>query len=78
VLSARLPVIISASKTKGWKKIAWLKSGGGAPSSYPNYTFNGKRYVEGKRMPAEKLPEGKSYLAGELTFDKGIPLEPQN
>jgi hypothetical protein len=29
-------------------------------------------------MPADKVPEGKSYLAGELTFDKGISLEPRN
>lgn len=76
--TARLPVIVSAKKTKGWKNIAWLKSGGGVPSSYLNHTFNGKRYIEGKRMPADKVPEGKSYLVGELVFNKGIPLEPQD
>jgi heat shock protein HslJ len=77
-MTARLPVIVSAEKTKGWRNIAWLKSGGGVPSSYLSHIFNGKRYVEGKRMPGDKVPAGKSYLAGELNFYKGIPLEPRD
>ncbi len=76
--TTRIPVIVSAEKTRGWNNIIWLKSGGGAESSYLSHAFNGKRYVEGKRLPADKAPEGKNYLAGELTFDKGIPLEPRN
>jgi heat shock protein HslJ len=76
--TTRIPVIISAEKSKGWNNIIWLKSGGGAESSYLSHVYNGKQYVEGKRMPADKAPEGKSYLVGELTFDKGISLAPRN
>jgi hypothetical protein len=52
--------------------------GAAVESSYLSHTFNDKRYIEGKRMPADKAPEGKSYLVGELTFDKGALLEPRN
>ena len=48
-----------------------------AKASYVRLSFDGKRYVERERMPADEAPEGKSYLAGELTFEKGIPLEPR-
>jgi len=75
---SRLPVIVSAERTKGWNDLIRLESGGGAEPSYVRHTFDGKRYVERERMTADKVPEGKSYLAGELTFDKGIPLEPRN
>lgn len=76
--TARLPIIVSAEKTKGWKNIIWMKSGGGVPPFYLSHTFNGKRYVEGSSLPADKAPEGMRYLAGELTFEKGIHLEPRN
>ena len=76
--TTRIPIFVSDQSTDGWKNIAWLKSGGGVPSSYLNHTFNGKRYIEGKNMPADKVPMGQSYLAGELLFDKAIPLEPRN
>jgi heat shock protein HslJ len=75
---SRLPVIVSAHRTKGWNDLIRLESGGGVKASYVRHTFNGKRYVKRERMPADKAPEGKSYLAGELTFEKGIPLEPWN
>ena len=75
---SRLPVIVSGDKTGGWNNIVRLESGGGAPPTYVTHTFDGKHYVERDRMPADTAPEGKRYLTGELTFDKGIPLEPQN
>ena len=35
------------------------------------HIFDGKRYVERERMPADKAPEGKGYLAGELDVREG-------
>ena len=74
---SRLPVIVSGEKTGGWNDLYRLESGGGAPASYVKHTFDGKRYVVRGRTPAEKAPAGTRCLAGELTFDKGIPLEPR-
>jgi len=43
-------------------------------ATYLSHTFNGARYVEGRRVPADTMPPGKRYLTGELIFEKGIPL----
>jgi heat shock protein HslJ len=75
---SRLPVIVSAEKNKGWHDLIRPESGGGAKASFVRHAFDGKRYVKRERMAADKPPEGRSYLAGELTFDKGIPLEPRH
>ncbi len=37
---------------------------------------DGTQYVEHERVPGETQPEGIRYLAGEFTFEDGIPLEP--
>ena len=75
---SRTPVIVSPGKAEGWNDIWRLESGGGAPASYVRHSFDGKRYVQRERVPANQPPEGRSYLAGELTFAKGIPLEPRD
>ena len=75
---SRLPVIVSTKRTQGWNDLVRLESGGGVPASYVRHIFDGSHYVEKERMPADKAPEGMSYLAGELTFDQGVPLEPRN
>jgi hypothetical protein len=74
---SRLPVIVSASRTEGWNDLWRLESGGGVKASYVRHGFDGKQYTERERVPADKVPQGKSYLAGDLTFDKGVPLEPR-
>ena len=74
---SRLPVIISAERTAGWNDLFRLESGGGAARSYVRHIFDGTRYVERERMPADEPPKGRSYLAGEQAFEKGIPLEPR-
>lgn len=74
--TTRIPVIVSSEKSHGWHNITWLKSGGGYPSSYLTYMFNGKHYIEMQSTSGKKVPEGKRYLSDELTFDDGIPLEP--
>ncbi len=73
---SRLPVIISPEKTQGWNNLVRLESGGGAPPTYVTHTFDGKHYIEKDRLPADKTPTGTIYLTGELTFDKGIELDP--
>ena len=75
---SRLPVIVSHERTNGWNDLIRPESGGGAKASCVRHTFDGRRYVERERMPADKAPEGTKHLAGELTFDRGIPLEPRD
>jgi hypothetical protein len=75
---SRLPVIVSAETTEGWNDLIRPESGGGAPASYVRHGFDGKRYVERERLPADRAPKGRRVLVGEFTFYDGIPLEPQS
>jgi len=75
---SRLPVIVSPNRTEGWNDLYRPESGGGAAPSYVKHSFDGERYVEQERLPAEPAPEGKRYLTAEFTFQDGIPLEPRN
>ena len=70
-------MIVSPESSEDWNNIVRLESGGGAPSSYFRHTFKGEHCVKQQRMPANKVPEGKKYLAGEFTFQDGIPPEPR-
>jgi len=74
----RTPIIVSPERTNGWHDLCRLESGGGAPPSYVRHTFDGMRYVEKERLPADPPPEGTKVLAGEFTFQDGIALEPQD
>ncbi|WP_051358210.1 META domain-containing protein [Rubidibacter lacunae] len=75
---SRAPLIVSAEKTEGWNDLIRLESGGGVEPAYIRHTFDGDRYVEQERLPVDPAPEGKQYLAGDVTFNNGIPLKPQN
>lgn len=75
---SRLPVIVSPERTAGWKNLLRLEYGGGAKPSYVKHTFDGERYVEQERLPADAPPEGTEVLAGEFTFQDGIPLKPRD
>ena len=66
--TSRLPVIVLDERRKGWRDFIRLESGGGAPASYIRYTFDGKQYVEGERMPADEVPEGKKLSYGRTDF----------
>ncbi len=74
---SRLPVLVSGHRSHGWRDLYRPESGGGAPPSFVRHVFDGVRYVEEERLPAEPEPEGTPVLTGELTFEKGIPLEPR-
>ena len=73
---SRLPVIVTDDRSKGWSDLVRLESGGGVEPSYVRHSFDGERYVKQERMPADTVPEGREYLAGDFTFQDGIPLEP--
>jgi len=73
---SRTPVIVSPQVTEGWHDLFKLESGGGAPASYVRYAFDGRHYVERGRTDAATAPTGTRALAGEVTFNAGIPLEP--
>jgi len=75
---SRTPVIVSAEKTNGWNNLVRPESGGGAETSYVTHTFDGDHYVEGERVSADAAPEGTRALAGDFTFEDGIPLEPRD
>ena len=75
---SRLPVIVSPYRTQGRNDLFKLESGGGAPPSYLKLTYDGTRYVEGERLPGDAEPEGAQVLAGEFTFEDGVPLEPRD
>ena len=74
---SRTPVIVSPEKTGGWNDLIRLESGGGAPAAHVRHAFDGEHYVERERLPTEPTPEGRKVLAGEFTFQDGIPLEPR-
>jgi hypothetical protein len=40
------------------------------------HVFDGERYVEAERLSAEPAPSGTAVLAGDFTFEDGIPLAP--
>lgn len=73
---SRLPVIVSSGATGGWKDLIRRESGGGVEPSYVRHAWDGQGYVERERLPGDAAPEGVRYLAGDLTFDVGIPLDP--
>jgi hypothetical protein len=72
----RTPVTVAPARTNGWHDLIRLESGGGAQPSYVRHAFDGAHYVERERLPADKPPGGRRYLAGEVTFAQGVPLEP--
>ena len=73
---SRSPVIVTAEKTAGWHNLVRLQSGGGAEPSCVKHVFDGERYVEQERLPADRAPEGTRLLDGGPTYQVGIPLEP--
>ena len=75
---SRLPVIVSNKRIQVWDDIIRLESGGGMPATYVTHKFDGEKYVEKNRVPEDMKPEGTAYLTGDLEFDKGIPLKPQD
>ena len=75
---SRLPVIASLEKTAGWHDLIRLESGGGIAPSYVRHAFDGDKYVEQERLPAEPAPEGTRLLDGDYSYANGFSLEPRS
>jgi heat shock protein HslJ len=73
---SRLPIVVSPHRTAGWHDLVRLESGGGVPSSYVRHVYDGRKYVEAERLPADVPPRGRRCLTGDFVFQDGIPLEP--
>ena len=71
------PPIASLERTNGWRDLVRHEAGGGAPSKYVRHTFDGTRYVEQGRSSGDTIPAGTVMLSGDITFEKGVPLEPK-
>jgi heat shock protein HslJ len=70
------PVIVTTQKSNGWKDIWRYRAGGGAPANYIAARFDGQKYVDAEVVPADESPAGMRVLAGDFSFQQGIPLEP--
>jgi hypothetical protein len=75
---SRLPLIVSPRKTAGWHDLVRLETGGGVAPSYVRHAFDGGKYVEQERLPAEPVPEGTLLLDGDYSYASGFPLEPRS
>ncbi|MGD8948539.1 MAG: hypothetical protein PVF14_06650 [Desulfobacterales bacterium] len=75
---SRLPVIVSDGRNADWNDLIRLEYGGGVAASYVKHTFDGEKYVEQGRLPADNPPEGTEVLTGDFTFHDGILLPPRN
>jgi hypothetical protein len=75
--TSRVPVIVSGTRHRGWRDLWRLQSGGGAPATYGRLEFDGQRYVEKERIPADQgTPPGTPLLTGDPFLRDGVPLEP--
>ncbi len=74
---SRTPVIVSAASNKGWRDFWRLQSGGGRPSEYVRYRYNGNQYVEAERIAGTQAPDGELALPESTDFNGGIELLPQ-
>ncbi|MEM9404733.1 MAG: META domain-containing protein [Acidobacteriota bacterium] len=73
---SRLPLIVSAEATDGWRDVYRPESGGGAASSFVRHRFDGTSYTAAVRLSGESPPEGRRVLGGEVAFDSAHPLAP--
>lgn len=76
--TSRIPVVVIADKSLGWRNLVRQVSGGGMPAEYVLHEFDGEAYVEKERLSADRAPQGEAYLAGDFTFESGLLLEPQD
>ena len=74
---SRLPIIVSDQKTAGWSDLLRPEYGEGLERSYVKHVFDGSRYVQAERLSGELTPEGTWLLAGDYSYETGIPLKPR-
>ena len=73
---ARTPVIVSSTVSEGRRDFFRLESGGGAAASWVLHRFDGEAWRESERQAGDEQPAGTPVLAGDFTWDDGLPLEP--
>ena len=74
--TSRVPLVATRETSHGWQDLVREVSGGGVPTEYVRYTFDGDRYVEVERLSAAEAPAGEAYLSDDFTFESGLILEP--
>jgi len=74
---SRLPMMASPHKTAGWHDLIRRESGGGMQPAYVRHRFDGARYSESERLPAEPMPAGMPLLGGDYSYVTGFPLPPR-
>jgi hypothetical protein len=73
---SRMPVVAADSHSEGWRE-GWrdlwqLQSGGGMPAGFIRYQFNGSRYRQTERIPANQgRPKGLLLLSGNPSLAGG-------
>jgi hypothetical protein len=66
-----------AALARAWSDLLRPEYGGGVERSYVKHVFDGSRYVQAEHLPGDVTPEGRWLLAGEYSYETGIPLKPQ-
>lgn len=72
------PLVVSDSRTAGWKDLFRHEAGGGAKPSFVRHAFDGEHYAPKARTLGKEAPPGRRLFDADLAFDKGIPLEPRS
>lgn len=77
---ARNPIIVSTTRTNGWRDLLFWNSGGGVlPAYYSISRFNGKSYPDNPTVPSKSPPikrryRGIAYLIGPYDPSAGLRL----
>lgn len=79
---ARNPIVVSSSRTRGWKDLIVPVAGGGVRSEYyAKLQFDGRQYPENPTVPPAKPLQrkeaGMAFLDGSGTAPSGIVLRPR-
>lgn len=76
--TSRVPLVAIRETSNGWYDLVREVSGGGVPTEYVRYAFDGDRYIEQEGLSAAEVPAGEAYLSDDFTFESGLILEPQD
>ena len=80
---ARNPLIVSQTKTKGWRDLIFYNAGGGIiPGYYSRCRFNGRTYPENPTVEQDSPPlktgvKGVAYVVGEYSSEFGLRMRPR-
>lgn len=87
---ARNPIIVSRTKTKGWRDLIFFNIGGGVGvirnsviyGYYSLIRFNGRTYSENPTVVSDAPPlktrfKGVAYVVGEYSSELGLRLRPR-